>query len=221
MLSLSLYRGNKVTHLSSDVIQSKTLHLWGFRQIPCLKRLPQKGTPLPGLRCIICPVVDNKTLDAPKIRLLNSSQQCPLFQSKAPYSCLDIQDSVLPSLKNATRLTSCDHRDSGIILCVCLCVMKFIWRIWSGDIDSIIVQGPPDEDGLWLVLGGDLLISLDSKRATYTVWRPLSRDVLFWFRSEVPLTHLAAQYLQYQPNGRWNMSNMLYKISRPSRHHTL
>ena len=36
----------------------------------------------------------------------------------------------------------------------------------------------------------------------YTPGRPLSCDVLFCFLSEVPVTNWAAQYLQFQPNGR-------------------
>ena len=42
----------------------------------------------------------------------------------------------------------------------------------------------------------------------------LSRDVLFFFLSEDQVTNWAAQYLQYQPNGRWNMSKLFSKISR-------
>ena len=48
----------------------------------------------------------------------------------------------------------------------------------------------------------------------YTVWHPLSRDVLFCYLSEVPVTNWAAQWLQYQLNGRWNMTKMLSKISQ-------
>ena len=40
---------------------------------------------------------------------------------------------------------------------------------------------------------------------------PISCDVYFCFLLEVPVTNWAAQQLQYQLNGRWNMSKMLYK----------
>ena len=49
------------------------------------------------------------------------------------------------------------------------------------------------------------------------LWRiltlPLSRNVLFCLWWEVLVTNWAAQYLQYQSNGWWNMSKLLYKIS--------
>ena len=49
----------------------------------------------------------------------------------------------------------------------------------------------------------------------YTVGRPLSCNVVFCFLSDAPVSNRASQYLQYQPNVRWNMSKTLYKISRP------
>ena len=50
----------------------------------------------------------------------------------------------------------------------------------------------------------------------YPVGRPLSRQVLFCFLSEVLVTNRAAQQLQYQPNVLWEMSKSLYKILRLS-----
>ena len=38
--------------------------------------------------------------------------------------------------------------------------------------------------------------------------------ILFCYLPEVSVTSWAAQWLQYQHNGRWNMSNMLYKTSQ-------
>ena len=46
----------------------------------------------------------------------------------------------------------------------------------------------------------------------YTVGRPLSRDVLLCFLSEVLVTNWEAQELQYQPSGQWKMSKMIYII---------
>ena len=44
----------------------------------------------------------------------------------------------------------------------------------------------------------------------FTQWGvQLSRDVLFCFILEVSVTNRAAQCLQHQPNGRWNMSKIL------------
>ena len=40
----------------------------------------------------------------------------------------------------------------------------------------------------------------------YTPGRPLSRYVFLCFLSDVPVTNWAAQQLQFQPNGQWNMS---------------
>ena len=59
----------------------------------------------------------------------------------------------------------------------------------------------------------------------YTVGRPLSRNVLFRFLLEVHFGfrkyNWAAQSLQYEPNSRWNMPNMLFKISCLSGRHTV
>ena len=55
-----------------------------------------------------------------------------------------------------------------------------------------------------------------------TVLHPLCRDVLlFCFLSDFPVTSCAVKYLQYQPNGRWNISKMLYKTSRLRGRNTL
>ena len=45
----------------------------------------------------------------------------------------------------------------------------------------------------------------------YTVGRPLIRNVLFCFLPEVLVNNWSVQQLQYQPNGRWNMSKTLNK----------
>ena len=49
-----------------------------------------------------------------------------------------------------------------------------------------------------------------------TVRHPLSREILFCFGYEVPVTNWDAHELQYQPTGQWNMSKFLDKISRLS-----
>ena len=58
-----------------------------------------------------------------------------------------------------------------------------------------------------------------AKRLFFSLCLYTQSQCFVLFLLEVSVTNWATQYLQYQPNGRWNMSKMLNKISRLSGRH--